>query len=390
MLRVNAQMLSVLALMFALTGLTACGGKAQVGSASSPKDAAASSSQPTVVHAYDVVPSVGRQDLLIPAALSIEGVAVITARRDGAISKLSVREGSRVTKGSIVARLTGDEELRARLRQAELEVDRLKVEQSQLEALIRLDRNELEREKILARQGLSSQKDVERAQFKFDAATLELDKSKVGSQVAQAKADEIKVELQRSLVTAAISGIVTRLYVEEGSSVAKNDKIIEITPASPLQVKFQVPQPEKARLGLGSIVGISMIDGGDSVVATARVRRIQPVADAASNTLGYVADVITGKGLQPGLAVNVRVPRSVSGPNVMVPQAAFSSTSELRRGTAATLFVIEGEKCAVRSVWVNGFDGDQVEIGSGLDTGDRVILSPPTQLRAGDLVTAKN
>ena len=52
--------------------------------------------------------------------------------------------------------------------------------------------------------------------------------------------------------------------------------------------------------------------------------------------------------------------------------------------------VLDGAKCAVRSVWINGMEGDQVEIASGLNTGDRIILSPPTQLRAGDLVAAKN
>ena len=57
--------------------------------------------------------------------------------------------------------------MRAQLRQAELEIDRLKVEQDQLSALIRLDRSELDREKTLAKEGLSSQKDVERAQFKI-------------------------------------------------------------------------------------------------------------------------------------------------------------------------------------------------------------------------------
>jgi multidrug efflux pump subunit AcrA (membrane-fusion protein) len=103
---------------------------------------------------YDVVPSVARGDLLIPASLSIEGVAVTTSRRDGVVAQLLVRQGSHVGKGNTIARLSGDEELRAQLRQAEVELDRLKVEQSQLEALIRLNRNELEREKTLAKDGL--------------------------------------------------------------------------------------------------------------------------------------------------------------------------------------------------------------------------------------------
>lgn len=389
MWRVSYQTFLVLILAILVVNLSGCGGNAQTNSARAKSEPTPNAAQPLAVKVYDVVPSVARGDLLIPASLSIEGVAVITSRRDGAIAQLAVKEGSSVVKGGLVARLSGDEELRAQLRQAEVELDRLKVEQSQLEALIRLDRNDLDREKTLAKDGLSSIKDVERAQFKFEAATLELEKSKVASQGASAKLDEIKAELERSTINAPISGIVTHLYVEMGSSVTKNDKIIEVSPTAPLQVKFQLPQAERSRLGPGSAVSISLIDG-DTIVASARVRRIQPVADPASNTFGYVADLVGGRGLLPGTAVNVRVPRSVSGPNFLVPQIAFPASSELRRGTAATLFVVDGSKCAVRSVWVNGVEGDQVEIASGLNTGDRVILSAPTELRAGDLVTARN
>jgi RND family efflux transporter MFP subunit len=370
-------------------GLIACGGKAQTSPPRVGAQAAAPTAQPLEVQVYDVVPSVARGDLLIPASLSIEGVAVTTSRRDGVVAQLSVRQGSHVSKGSTIARLSGDDELRAQLRQAEVELDRLKVEQSQLEALIRLNRNELERETTLAKDGLSSQKDVERAQFKFEAATLELEKSKVATNGARAKVDEIKAELQKNMIIAPISGVVTQLYVQLGSSITKNDKIVEISPASPLQVKFQVPQPERTRLTTGSLLGISLIDG-EEVVASARVRRIEPVADPASNTFGYVADVVGGKNLLPGLAVNVRVPRSVSGPNFLIPKTAFPAGSEFRRGTAATVFVVEGTKSVVRSVWINGLEKDHVEIASGLNTGDRIILSPPTQLRAGDLVAIKN
>jgi RND family efflux transporter MFP subunit len=386
MFRVNSVFVLVVGLA---AGLSGCGGKAQVSSAAGSPNSNSNSGQPIAVRVYQVARSVARGDMLIPAALSIEGVAVVTSQRDGAIAQLRTQEGSRVSKGEVVARLSGDDDLRAQLRQAELEVNRLQVEQSQLDALIKLDRNEFEREKILAKDGLSSQSQVEHAQFKFEASSLELQKSRVASQAAQSKIEAVKAELKKSVINAPISGLVTHRYVEMGSSVARNDKLFEISPLSPLQVKFQLPQAERATLGPGSIVGISLVDG-DTVVASARVRRIQPVADAASNTFGYVADVIGGRGLMPGLAVGVRVPRSVSSPNLLVPQSAFPANSDLRRGTAATLFVVDGDRCAVRSVWVNAIDGDQVEIVSGLSAGDRVILSPPAQLKAGDLVAVRN
>jgi RND family efflux transporter MFP subunit len=370
-------------------GLSACGGNPQVSSANVSHSPVSNSVQPLAVRVFDVVPSVASGDLVIPAALSVEGVAVVTAQRDGAIAQLRAPEGTKVSKGEVIARLSGDEDLRAQLRQAELEVNRLKVEQGQFEALIKLDRNELNRAKLLAKDGLISQSEVERAEFKLEAAILELDKTRVATQAAQAKVEGVRDELKKSEIRAPVSGLVTHRYVEVGSNVAKNEKLFEVSPTSPLQVRFQLPQTERARVGITSLVGVSLVEG-DKIVASARVRRIQPVADAASNTVGYVADLIGARGMMPGLAVNVRVPRSVSSPNLLVPTSAFPANFELRRGTATTLFVVDGNKCAVRSVWINALEGDLVEVISGLAAGDRVILSPPTELKAGDIVDARN
>jgi len=74
----------------------------------------------------------------------------------------------------------------------------------------------------------------------------------------------------------------------------------------PLEVKFQLPQTEKERLSPGRIVNLSRVDS-DFLIARARIRRIDSVADATSNTLGYLADIVGGSGLMPGLAVNVHL-----------------------------------------------------------------------------------
>ena len=51
-----------------------------------------------------------------------------------------------------------------------------------------------------------------------------------------------------------------------------------------------------------------------------------------------------------------------------------------------TLFVVEGDKASSRVVLVSGFEGDQVEVVSGLVKDDRVVLAPPAGLKDGDVV----
>ena len=344
---------------------------------------------PIEVNTVEPKPSVATGDLLVPAALSVEAMAMVLAQRDGTINYIGVQEGSRVKKGQVIARLSGDDDLRARLRQAELEISRLEVEQRQYDALIRVNENELERETNLFKQGLTSERDVERAKFRLEAAVLELEKTRVASQTAQSKVVEVKAELDRSTVRAPITGVVIHRFTKLGTHVVKNDKLFEITELAPLEVRFQVPQTEKGGLGPGSLVNLSPIES-DQIIARARIRRVDPVAEAASNTLGFLADVLSGPGLMPGMAVNVHVQRRGTSPTLWIPQAAFPAGAEVQNGTASTVFVAVNDKCIARSVWVNSVAADQVEIISGLAVGDRVILSPPGDLKAGDLLAVKN
>ena len=359
--------------------------------ASPPFEASASANgipaKPFSLDVFEIKESQPQGDRLIPAMISVEGTAQVLAERDGTILGLEVQEGASVSKGQVIARLN-DDDLRAALKQAELEVERLLVEERQYDAMIRVNRSELEQETALLRDGLTSKRQVDRAQYKVEVATQELDRVKLATRIGRAKVDAANVDIGKSLVRAPINGLVTRRYIHLGTSVVKNEKLFEISQAGPFEVRFQLPQKEKGRLGRGSVVELSLTDS-DQVVARARVRRVDTVADAASNTIGFLADVIGKAPLMAGLAVNVHVPQEDVEPSIWIPRSSLPSESDLRSGTARTLFVLNGKQCELRAVRVTSFDRDQVEIGSGLKLGDRVILAPPSELKAGDIVETK-
>lgn len=386
--KVNCRLVGILIFCGgAFAGCTQGGLPGSVTDSKSKSPAAAT--QPIAVKVAEAMPSSAEGELLIPAALSVEGRAVVMAQRDGTIIKLAGQEGTRVAKGAIIAELGGDDDLRAQLRQAQLEVNRLKVEEREYEALIKVNRNELERETTLAKDGISSPRDVERAQYRLDATLLELEKTRVAGQTAQSKVGGVEIELAKTTIRAPMTGIVMHRYARLGTSVVKNDKLFEITQLAPLEIRFQVPQTQKGGLGPGSVVNISAVES-DRIIARARVRRMDQVADAASDTTGFLADLSGGPGLMPGMAVNVHLPRRGTSPTLWIPRAAFPAGADLRTGVASTAFVVAGDRSAARAVWVGAIQGDLVEIISGLSQGDRVILSPPIDLKAGDVVEIKN
>ena len=338
------------------------------------------------VNVFEALPSNSPTtgDLLIPAALSVDTIAVLLAEREGRITRLAGQEGARVNKGDVLAEFNADDQ-RSQLQQAELEVSRLKVEEQQYEALVKLNRSELDREILLNKQNISSKSDVERAEYKLDQSRHEFEKTQLATKSAQARVEAVKIEIAKSTVRAPISGIVTRRHVTLGTSVARNDKLFEVAQLSPLRVKFQLPQSEKGRLRPGQIINLSPIDS-EALIARARVQRIDPLADATSNTIGYVADVVSGSGLIPGLAVNVHLPRAAGVQSFWIPRAAFAANAELQNGSLSTIWVVDGDRSATRLVQVKSVEGDQVEVVSGLSGNERVILTPSKELKEGDVV----
>jgi aerobic-type carbon monoxide dehydrogenase small subunit (CoxS/CutS family) len=56
----------------------------------------------------------------------------------------------------------------------------------------------------------------------------------------------------------------------------------------------------------------------------------------------------------------------------------------LQSGASSTLFIVDGTHAGSRLVLVHAIEGDQVEITSGLSADDRIILSPPADLKDRD------
>jgi hypothetical protein len=84
--------------------------------------------------------------------------------------------------------------------------------------------------------------------------------------------------------------------------------------------------------------------------------------------------------LRPAGAGDGPVTRAVT----LVPKAAVVTV-----GTETCVFVIAGETVDRRAVRIAGSDGDRVEVTAGLQSGERVVLTPPSTLKAGAKVTVK-
>jgi RND family efflux transporter MFP subunit len=328
------------------------------------------------VSVFEVKPSAARTEPSIPAVLSVEHTAIVLAQRDGIVTGLNGEEGMRVAKGQLMAQLD-DHDLRIQLREASLEVSRLLVEEQQFEAQSQVNRSELEQEKTLFKEGLTSRRQLDRAQAQLDVSTQEAEKSRLNTRIARAKVDAVQAEIDKTLIRAPFDGIIIHRQISLGANAVRNDKLFELSQPGPLQVKFQSGPWRSGEVDL-------LLPDKDQVVARARIQRVAPVADVASNTLGYVAEVSGGAGLIPGMAVNVRFPSAAAPATFWIPRLAFSQ--DVTPGSSGSILVADGERSTARTVSIRSLDGDQVEVTAGLAAGDLVVFAPSTTLKSGDRI----
>jgi multidrug efflux pump subunit AcrA (membrane-fusion protein) len=77
-------------------------------------------------------------------------------------------------------------------------------------------------------------------------------------------------------------------------------------------------------------------------------------------------------------------PAMTAQPTTLAPKAAVVTDNG-----KSYVFVVNGETVERRALTMGGIDGDRVEVIGGLHAGDRVVISPPAELKDGAKVMIK-
>jgi RND family efflux transporter MFP subunit len=242
------------------------------------------------------------------SVLSVEHQLDVSPERDGVIVSVARDEGSEVKKGDVLAQLD-DRTLQIQLAKArdDLQVAQNNVKYKQSE--VRAKAAALERQQKLNAAGLSSQADLEQADFEAKGTEYDLHSWEATAEGSQEEIKRLEIELDQTRLRAPFAGAVVARYVREGQQVAKGDKCFRVSQLAPLQVQFQVPESSEHRPSRGSKVALALASDPDRSFS-ATVVKISPVVDPSSDSYSVTAE-LPGKGtsdLRPGMAVQVEWP----------------------------------------------------------------------------------
>ncbi|MGZ6123941.1 MAG: efflux RND transporter periplasmic adaptor subunit [Myxococcales bacterium] len=277
--------------------------------------------------------------------------ATISTRTAATVTRVLVREGSKVESGAVLVRLA-DRDVRAQLEAARI-------------ALAAAEANE-RRVRGLVESG--------------HAPPAQLDPLVAQRAQAEGQVASLRAALSYSEVRAPFTGVVLAKLVSPGDLVAPGQPMIELA-GSGLEIVAGVSELEARSAQPGMELPFS---AGD-VRGTARVTALSPGSDAVSHRGTLRAGVASSSGpLRPGDFARLQLPAVVGEERIWIPRSAL-----VRRGDLAGVFVAANGRAELRWLAMGEDRGDPVAVRAGLAASDAVVRSPGA-LRDGDAVEARD
>lgn len=266
----------------------------------------------------------------------------------GKITHIAFREGSPVKKGSVLIQIN-DEEIRAQL-----------VKQKHNQKLN--EDNEFRQRKLLEKDAIS--------QEEYDNALNRLNTTVADVQLLEA-------QLAKTRIIAPFDGVIGLRYVSEGAYLSPNTTIATLYNNTPAKLEFAIPSRYSTAVTAGKEIYFKI--EGDTLRYNGKVYAIEPRIDQDTRTLKLRALADNSKGnLLPGQFVELDLILSSINDALLIPTEAVVPEQAGKK-----VFVLQNGKVAEVRIETGIRTNTDLEVTSGLKSGDTVLTTGILQLRSG-------
>jgi len=209
-----------------------------------------------------------------------ERVADIGTPVVGVVASIDVDSGDRVRAGQPLVVLRGDVE-EAGVQAAQLRA-RIDADVRAAEANLALARQRHERAVQLMEQGFVSNQASDQARAELDIALQKLEQARSQQQLAARELGVVRAQLGQRTLRSPFGGVVVDRFVNVGERV-EDRPLLRLAMLDPLRVEVVVPASRYGSVTVGDGLSVQPeLPGIEAVFA--KVTKIDPVIDAASNT----------------------------------------------------------------------------------------------------------
>ena len=353
----------------------------------------------------------------------------VSTELGGVIESVNFKEGAVVEQNQLMLKFsTSKIQLNHRLNQANYELALLDYEREtalfsrDLSTLTRqltithdLSRSNYElaladynREKKLATRKLSTQSKVETlknrmqvAKFKLELSRLDLEKSKINTKETQNSSKQFTqngeyvnkkrkqinslknqvainlfrtkltgLELEKSMIMAPISGIVSKKMVDLGEYVGKGKQIFEVINIKKIQALVNIPETEIRFVRLGKRMDISL-DALPDRKFRGVIKKRAVEANLRSRSFAIEVEINNAKReLLPGMLARIKMPTLNLKNQLLISRHAIQEDEK-----GSYVYVVENKQSQKRMLQLGINQDNLVQVLGGLNFGDQLITT---------------
>jgi len=284
----------------------------------------------------------------------------------GNVEKVRAHEGDRVQGGQVLA-VIDSAQPRAEVERATAAEAGAQKEVSAADADFALAEATLKRYQELYERKSVSPQEFDEVKARYQSAEARRDMARAGEAQANAALTQARTLLGYTQIRAPFNGLVTEKKVDAGTLVSPGMPAFTMEDTTSYRLEATVNEGEIGVVQLGQSVRVSL-DALGNTELRGRVVQVVPAADPASRSFLVKIELPADSKLRSGLFGRVRFSRG-ERLALLIPQAAV-----VQRGQLQGVYVIDSNQIAdLRYVTLGKTDGEQVEVLSGLQGGERLI-----------------
>jgi RND family efflux transporter MFP subunit len=367
-------------------------------------------------HAEDVAPrtvavaKVKRQDLQRTLELAAEFKPYqeidLHAKVAGFLKAIHVDVGDHVKQGQLIAELEAPEMTQERaqtsggLKRAQVDVERSRSElqRSQTEASIRHVSFDRLASVIKTRPNLIAQQEIDDARARMDEADAQLAAAKLAVQSAEEQVQIASATNERSdtlmtylRISAPFAGTITKRLADPGAMIQAGTAssvqampVVQLSEMDEMRLVLPVPESVVPRIKVSAPVEVRI--ESLQLVIQGRVARFSGKLDAATRTMETEVDVQNrDEVIKAGMFGYATLVLDRKEDALAIPVQALAS-----RSAPVKVLVVDASKhLQEREVGIGLETPDRIEVTSGLNDGDLVVVGARSNLRPGMLVDPK-
>ena len=322
-------------------------------SIASSKEAAEKNGKPAVnAVTLSLQPSTISDRINLPGNIEPWTTLNLLSKLNGTVEEVLVREGQRVKRGDVIARIDDDDY-------------RIAVERT--EAAYNLAKAEFERDRAIYAKGV------------IPTATLDTNRTRM--ETTKADFDDAKLQLSRCLVTSPMDGVMQKVDAKVGLQLAVGDPIAEIIDIERVKAVVGIPESD-----VTAVRGLNAIDFTIQALAgrrlTGKVHYLASSPETVARIFRLELEVDNKAGdILPGMFLRADIVKKTLPAAIVVPYYSVIS-----RNNEQYVYVEEDGVAKKRAIRLGVMEKWLVEVVEGLKSGDHLIVEGHRDVEDGQPV----